>query len=74
MEEQMLSIAEDSGLADSKDIKAFSRVHSKLENMSGMGVDSGIGINGADFWVELDGIEYFINMTRSKKQRMSEKH
>lgn len=72
--DDMLSVAEANNLVSGSDIPAFSKLHSCLEDLSGDNVDSGIGNDGADFWVTINGIEYFITATRSKKQRKKEQH
>jgi len=47
---------------------AFDKARNVLESIAESGVDSGMSAGGRDFWLRINGAEYFINMSRSKRQ------
>jgi hypothetical protein len=51
-----------------QDLGAFEKLHQTLADMSGSTVDRGIGVASADFWVTIDGVEYFVTVRRSNNQ------
>lgn len=50
------------------DWKAADIVESALRTVAESGIDSGWNGGARDFWLRVNGAEYFITMTRSKGQ------
>lgn len=64
MTEKMVSdIAEAHGLANRDFLIVYQRVTAALRAEFGE-CDSGVGEDGADFWVSLDGIEYRLKLLK----------
>lgn len=51
---------------------ARDKVRAALADLSGKPVDVGMGCGGADLWVTLDGVEYFVTM--KAKRRVGSRH
>ena len=59
--------AEHLGLS-SADSEAYRTIGSALRQIADEGMDIGIGIGTADFWITIAGAEYFITARRSNRQ------
>jgi len=58
---------------DKVDAEAYRTIAQALRTIADDRIDTGAALGmGADFWVSIGGIEYFITAKRSKKQRISD--
>jgi len=67
-------LAESHGLVDKADSTPYRKIYRALESVADEDIDTGFGLDGADFWVTIDGREYFITARPSLKQIATEKH
>ena len=55
---------------DPTDAEAYRTIAQAFRQIADSGVDTGAALGrGADFWLTLAGVEYFVTATRSKRQR-----
>lgn len=50
------------------DSEAFRTIGMALRQIADAGVDSGLGLGGADFWLKIGGVEYWCCVKRSATQ------
>jgi hypothetical protein len=53
------------------DSDAFKTISAALRQVADDTVDSGLGFGGADFWLKIGGVEYFLHAERSKAQKQA---
>lgn len=58
---------------DKVDAEAYRTIAQALRTIADDRIDTGAALGiGADYWVSIAGVEYFITAKRSKKQRISD--
>lgn len=76
MSDEIIEYAISENITTSRNEGPFKKVRDALSLIQDEGkeIDIGLGIDGLDIWITIDGIEYFINMKESLKQIKSESH
>ena len=58
---------------DKVDAEAYRTIAQALREIADDRIDTGAALGiGADYWISISGIEYFITVKRSKKQRVKD--
>jgi hypothetical protein len=58
---------------DKQDAEAYRTIAQALRNVADDRIDTGAAMGfGADFWISIAGVEYFVTAKRSKKQRVKD--
>jgi hypothetical protein len=58
---------------DKQDAEAYRTIAQALRTIADDRIDTGAAMGlGADFWVSIAGVEYFVTAKRSKKQRVQD--
>ncbi len=52
-----------------QDVSRFVKMKSALQTIADKEIDSGYGAGAIDFWVTVDGIEYYVTIQRSELQK-----
>lgn len=65
---QVIKLAVDCEMLDPKDVAALNKIKEALYAIS-TSCDTGAGLGGYDLWPVIDGVEYFVTVTRSLKQK-----
>jgi len=68
MSESNLKNSEFSPIANEVDLPVFYKIRDLLKTISEGNIDTGIGMGKSDYWITVNGIEYWIIVSRSACQ------
>tara|TARA_R110000823_G_scaffold308212_1_gene431678 strand:- start:337 stop:576 length:240 start_codon:yes stop_codon:yes gene_type:complete len=72
MTESNLKNSEFSLIANEVDLPVFYKIRDLLKTISDGGIDTGIGMGKSDYWVTVNGVEYWITASRNAYQTLKD--